>query len=303
MNYSCLFDSIEVDAYIVYYNDSYFKLNCVCPYMESKNIIFNLKSQNGEIISYNGIFSVFGTCPTSGCNRNDSIMRGYCLYGQCECLSPYEGQNCELMLVSPVLNPINDVNVYQFDSISVPIRTISASDPIQLTLVFAPSAVQLINLSLIWSNIDTTQQVNEITLQAKNKIGTAYLSFNVNVIQKYIIVFNNLTKSLFENPQTVIIFGTLRLKSNPMIIYNRSCSFNLKIERGYYNDQYNIRLNTHSDGSFFYAYIPNQNEFGSYSIDAKNDLDTSPFQNKLNWFYLGTLKVLINIFLSWQYIS
>ena len=45
MNYSCLFDSIEVDAFIVYYNDSYFKLNCVCPYMESKNIIFNLKSQ------------------------------------------------------------------------------------------------------------------------------------------------------------------------------------------------------------------------------------------------------------------
>ena len=75
------------------------------------------------------------------------------------------------------------------------------------------------------------------------------------------------------------------------MIYNRSCRVNLKSKRSFYNDQFNVKLNTQSDGSFFYGYMPSQNEFGSYSVNDKNDLDTSPFVKQLNCFYLGMQKL------------
>ena len=113
------------------------------------------------------------------------------------------------------------------------------------------------------------------------------MTFNINVILKYIIFINSISQSFFESPQAVIITGSLRFKSNATIIFKRSCSVNVKIKRSYFNDQLTIRLNSRSDGSVFFRYMPSANEFGSYSLDAKNYLDTSEFQPQLNWFYLG----------------
>ena len=166
---------------------------------------------------------------------------------------------------------------------------ISGSEPIQISLIENPDGIQFKNSTLIWSNINSKAETNTIKFQAQNTIGTDYLAFKLNIKQKYLIIFNNITQNMFYKMDPVLITGSLRLKSNPSMRLNRSTSFSLKLKRSYYNDLLNIRINSQSDGSFFYRYSPSPNEFGSYSLDAKNDLDLSEFNPQVTWFYLGNL--------------
>ena len=286
LNYKCLFDSIEVNASIFFSNGSDFRLSCLSPKMEPKTVTLKLKYEN-EFLNYDGAFRVIGTCPQSGCGENEPIKRGVCFLGKCQCILTFDGDDCKSILIPPKFYPIENIYIDQFDSISLSVQLLAGSEPTQITLFEGPDVIKIVNSTLIWSSIDTNQVNNTIILKAQNKVGYDYVTFNINVILKYIIFINSISQSFFESPQAVIITGSLRFKSNATIIFKRSCSVNVKIKRSYFNDQLTIRLNSRSDGSVFFRYMPSANEFGSYSLDAKNYLDTSEFQPQLNWFYLG----------------
>lgn len=287
LSYKCVFGSIEVNASLLNGNTTDSQLSCLSPVLDTGLITFSLMSGN-FLFQYDGVFSVIGACPLSGCGENDTIKRGYCRLGKCECILPYSGNDCTSVMVAPKFVSVKDVFVYQFDSISIPIQVSSGSQPVFINVLQAPETIVFQNNSLLtWSNITSTVSYIEIKLQASNKIGSDYLTVKITIKPIYVVVIDALTKTSFNKAEAVVVTGTLRLKNDTSVAFNQIASVNIKI-KGIYNNEVNVKLNSKSDGSFFYRYNPSSPyEYGIYSVDAKNDLDTTTFNPQITWTFLG----------------
>lgn len=84
--------------------------------------------------SYNTVpFSFYGLCPDNQCNH------GFCSFGRCVCYYRYRGENCDELLLAPIISSSSSTfDLAEGDSFSHQLEVSQGSTPIDWAIVSVP---------------------------------------------------------------------------------------------------------------------------------------------------------------------
>jgi hypothetical protein len=55
------------------------------------------------------LFIYYGLCPASACGSNSLPQRGYCVFGNCQCINSWTSSDCSVIGSAPSIIPVNAV--------------------------------------------------------------------------------------------------------------------------------------------------------------------------------------------------
>lgn len=272
------------------------------------NIDFRLVKNSHDFL-FSAKFSIFNKCSTNKCGENEPIKRGYCRYGSCVCLLPFDGEDCETMMYGPqFVLPFNwspVIKALELSNLSVSIKlNQTTTTPVEWKLITAPIRMQLVNNSqLVWNRLTSSSTINQVVVKVSNKLATSSLSFSVLIEPAYVVELTTdiAAKNVFvSSPLNIPINITLKtiqntfnelLEALPVTLRLTKYLFNNMITTKVYNE---MNLMTQLNGRFTYLFYPNRNEYGEFILEAMHPFLKNNFSNILPAFSRFNFTVLGN---------
>jgi len=93
----------------------------------------------GYTVSHSQKIILYDVCPLHACGRNESIQRGICSFGECQCNRPWYGENCDELIYKPVAKVVKDFLLQENEQYFVHLNISQGTPPLFWTLVSGPS--------------------------------------------------------------------------------------------------------------------------------------------------------------------
>lgn len=274
--------------------------------------------KNSEEVLFSDKLSIYNNCSTNACGEREPVKRGYCRYGSCVCLFPFDGPNCETRMYEPrFLLPSNwssVIPVIEFSNFSLPVKLNETTTmPVEWQLTTAPIDMQLINNNsmLVWNHLTSTLLSNQVELKVSNKLGSGNLTFSVLIEPAYVVELADIApKNVFVSaPLYILINITLKMAQNtsqdlrgalPVTLRLTKYLFNNTVTTKVYND---MNLKTLINGRLNYVFYPNRNEYGEFILEAMHPILKSSLNNVLPAFSRFNFTVLGRPLILYSFVS
>ena len=140
--------------------------------------------------------SLYDICDPYDCGRNENIPRGICSLGGCKCNSPWTGSNCSVLMLAPMVEPVSQVTLQEYQQYSVYLNLSQGTPPISWSLVSGPYELTIDQLTseVIWN---MTQAGNHtVTVLAENQVGRVTVTWSMQVEHGYNAILNAASPSV-----------------------------------------------------------------------------------------------------------
>lgn len=248
---------------------------------------------NTSVQLYDDLLVIYKNCPDDACGERDSIQRGFCTYGACSCLLPFEGDDCEIKIDEPKFLPLQSVyEVKEFDDFGLNVQFESGTQPIDLRLIEYPPGLVLVNSSfLYWKSVSSSVESNKVSIVAKNKAARVTSQFIIKIRSSYSIrLANYATTSDYVLPSNILINGSLRDSTNSSKQIRKILPFMLVFKCNYFSSDIGVFYSSQINGQFVFQYLPMINDYGNYTVIAKHPLDSdTDASNQFNTIYFNIL--------------
>ena len=154
------------------------------------NICNNTSSMQQTIVLYD-------LCPPHACGRNESIPRGICSFGNCQCNRPWYGGDCSELIYQPVVEPVNDTIIQEAQPYSTTITVSQGTPPLMWTLISGPDRLRVDTFTgeVIWARAQTGNYT--ISIQIENRVGRVQISWFLQVLSGYSAFLNPVSPALY----------------------------------------------------------------------------------------------------------
>ena len=87
--------------------------------------------------------TLFDICPSYACGRNESVPRGICSFGECQCSTPWYGEDCNILIYEPVLSAMNNSILQEAQQYITIIQLLQGSPPLSWILINGPNHLEV----------------------------------------------------------------------------------------------------------------------------------------------------------------
>ena len=229
---------------------------------------------------------LYDLCPPHACGRNESIPRGICTFGNCQCHRPWHGEDCSELIYQPEVEPVNDTVLQEAQAYSTTITVTQGTPPLTWSLVSGPDRLRVDQYTgrVTWSRAQAGNYT--ISVQIENQVGRAEVTWTLQVRNGYNAFLHPVSPTIYPRAQPITLSGYVEYIEDSFVerILSRIVPVYIDITTG--GTTRTIRAFTSRDGSFSGTFYPFATEYGSYLAGARHPGFTeSPAQTQ--WGFLG----------------
>ena len=233
---------------------------------------------------------LYNLCPQYACGRNESVPRGTCSLGECQCNLPWHGDNCDTVIYKPVADPVSNSTLLETQDYMVTVTVSQGSPPLVWTLVSGPEQLLLeYTGQIIWRSAQAGSYL--VSVQIENQIGRAQAEWTLQVIPGYTARLSSVSSTVFPHAQPVVIDGYVEYTENNLIERNQVGIVLVFVDIVTNGSSRTIETYTTSSGNFSLTFSPISTEYGTYTAGARHPASPQLSQAQVQWGVLGMRSV------------
>ena len=233
---------------------------------------------------------LYDLCPQYACGRNESVPRGTCSLGECQCNRPWHGDNCDTVIYEPVADPVSNSTLQETQDYMITVAAAQGSPPLTWTLVSGPEQLLLDQYTgqIAWTSAQAGSYL--VSVQIENQIGRSQAEWTLQVIPGYTARLSSVSSTVFPHAQPVVIDGYVEYAGNNLIERNQVGIVLVIVDIFTNGTTRTIETHTTSSGNFSLTFFPISTEYGTYIAGARHPASTHS-QAQVQWGILGMRSV------------
>ena len=263
------------------YEDSATTYSCPTHFNRTWTLIDKCDQQT---TMYTQIISLYNLCPSTACGRNETPSHGVCIHGSCYCNIPWYGDNCDTLILSPLLQPPEDAVLFESEYYTVTLL-LEGTPPFTWTFGSAPYGMTLSPLTrqITWNNAEAGNHT--ITVKVTNQVDLDTISWMLYVKPAYMAVLDPVPETVFSMASPIYLTGYVEYFEGNVVQESLSGIVPVVIEvTSRYTRE--IYVYTQQNGTFAGIFYPALTEYGTYIAGAKHPSSTVA-TTQIGWDILG----------------
>ena len=230
--------------------------------------------------------TLFDLCPPYACGRNESVPRGVCSFGECQCNAPWYGGDCSTLIHEPVVRPVNNSMLQEAQQYFIDLTLLQGTPPLSWNLITGPRHLEVDQYSgqVSWDRAEAGN--HSVSVRVENQVGYSEVTWTLQVQPGYSTKLDQVIPTLYSYAQPIVLTGNVEyVKGNLMKAFLAGIvpvSVDI-ISKGVTRT---LETFTTSDGNFSVVFHPAIREYGSYQAGSRHP-GVSKAIPQTNWGILG----------------
>ena len=239
-----------------------------------------------QTASFDQTISLYDLCPIDACGRNETPTHGICIRGRCSCNDPWFGENCDTLIYSVRVEPVNNSTLLELEDYSETLILVQGTPPVTWTLISAPDrmAISQQTREITWRRSQAGNY--QITVEVRNQVSTERVSWSVHVKPGYNAFLDPVSEHLYARATAVELNGHVEYIEGNIVEEFLAGVVPVTIEISSRNGRRELKVFTRRDGTFSTIFYPVASEYGSYAAGAKHPR-ASRATEQTAWDFLG----------------
>jgi len=230
--------------------------------------------------------SLYDVCPVHACGRNENSPRGICSFGECHCIRPWFGEDCDDLILEPIADTVRAVILQEAQQFSTVFNVSQGTPPLTWTLVFGPPQLRVDQFTgqVSWDRVEGGNHT--ITMRVENQVGQDEISFNLTVIPGYNTFLNPVSPSIFPEPLPIVLTGVVQYVPGNIVKDLLAGFVPVYIDITHNGVTRTLVTVTDRDGNYSLTFFPAITEHGLYQAASKHP-SQSQVSTQTEWGILG----------------
>ena len=239
-----------------------------------------------QTASFDQTISLYDLCPIDTCGRNETPPHGICIRGRCSCNDPWFGENCDTLIYSVRVEPVNNSTLLELEDYSETLILVQGTPPVTWTLISAPDRMTISQQTreITWRRSQAGNY--QITVEVRNQVSTERVSWSVHVKPGYNAFLDPVSEHLYARATAVELNGHVEYIEGNIVGNFLAGVVPVTIEVSSCNGRRELKVFTRRDGTFSTIFYPVASEYGSYAAGAKHPR-ASRATEQTAWDFLG----------------
>ena len=243
--------------------------------------------QSASPIIKTQLIVLYSICPPSACGRNNQPPHGTCIEGKCLCNSPWNGQDCDILIYEPVIKPMTQAEILlEGQEYTKSLEILQGTLPIYWELVMGPE-----HMTINQQNGLLKWQANKVgsimtSVAVKNGVGTDSKGWNMTVIPGYRTILDPLQQTTYSRAASVRLSGRVIFESGNVIESVSSGQVPVDVLIMFDGTTRKYQTVTKPDKTFEVLFEPLPSEYGLYEAASKHP-GVADSQPTVTWKVLG----------------
>ena len=233
---------------------------------------------------------LYDLCPPHACGRNESVPRGSCSLGECQCNQPWHGEDCNIIIYGPVAEPINNITLLEGQNYMTAVAVTQGSPPLTWTLLSGPEhmVVDQYTGQVTWRRAQAGSHL--VVVQIENQVSRAEVDWNLQVMPGYNVRLSSVSSATFPYAQPVLVSGYVEYSASNLIEEDQAGIVLVLIDIITNGATRTAQTYTTRNGNFSLTFFPLSTEYGSYTAGARHP-SISQSLPQVQWRILGMRSV------------
>ena len=237
--------------------------------------------------------TIFDLCPPYACGRNESIPRGVCSFGECQCNAPWFGEDCSTLIYEPIVRPVNNSVLQEAQRYFVSLTLLQGTQPLSWNLITGPRRLEVDQYSgeVSWNRAEAGNVT--ISIRVENQVGYSEVTWTLQVQPGYSARLNQVFPTLYSYAMPITLTGRVEYLQDNVVRDFLAGVVPVFIDIDSNGAIRTLRTFTTVDGNFSVIFYPAVKEYGSYQAGSRHP-GISKATSQANWGILG-LKAMPNV--------
>ncbi len=241
---------------------------------------------NQKTAMFNQTISLFDLCPPSACGRNETPPHGVCILGICSCNEPWYEDNCDTLIHTPQVEPVNDVTLEELEDYRESLNLVQGTPPLTWTLVSAPNRMVLSQVSREITLRRAQAGNHTVTVEVANQVAKDSITWSLYVKAGYNAFLDPVPQSVFVSATPVQLIGHVEYIEGNIVEDFLAGVVPVSIAVSSRDAVRVIKTFTKKDGTFSETFYPAGTEYGAYVAGARHPSSSTVMQ-QTTWDILG----------------
>ena len=230
--------------------------------------------------------SLFDVCPLGACGRNETPPQGICIQGSCICNRPWFGEQCDTLIHSVRVDPVNNLVLEEFEYYSQTLFVVNGTPPFLFSLISSPEGMIRTQESrtVTWRRAQAGNYT--ITVQVDNEVSSERVSWLLVVRPGYTAVLDPVIEDLYPRATPIELTGRVEYIDGNIIRDLLQGFVPVTVEISSHNGRRELKTVSRGDGTFSTVFFPAPTEYGSYVAGAKHPRSPKATE-QTTWDFLG----------------
>ena len=239
-----------------------------------------------EISTFEQRISLFDVCPVGACGRSEMPPQGICTQGRCICNRPWFGEQCDTLILSVNLAPVENLVLEEFEDYFEQLIVVNGTPPFLFFLRSRPNGLMLSQESrtVSWRRVQAGNHT--IVVDIENEVSSQRVSWLLVVKAGYTAVLDPVSESVYPRATAIELTGRVEFFEGNVIEGLLNGFVPVTVEVNSRNGRRELKTFSRADGTFSVMFFPAPTEYGSYVAGAKHPRSLSASE-QTTWDFLG----------------
>ena len=230
--------------------------------------------------------TLFDLCPPYACGRNESVPRGVCSFGECQCNAPWYGEDCSTLIHEPVVSPVNNSVLQEAQQYFIGLTLLQGTSPLSWNLIIGPRRLEVDQYSgqVSWDRAEAGNHSVSITVE--NQVGYAEVTWTLQVQPGYSAKLDQVIPTLYSYAQPIVLTGNVEYVKGNLVKAFFAGIVPVSVDIISKGVTRTLETFTTVDGNFSVVFHPAIREYGSYQAGSRHS-GISKAIAQTNWGILG----------------
>ena len=245
---------------------------------------------------------LFDLCPPYACGRNESVPRGICSFGECQCNTPWYGEDCSVLIYDPVLEPVNNAVLHEAQPYVIDLLLVQGTPPLSWVLIEGPPRLQLDQYTgqMNWARAEAGN--HSVSVRVENQVGYAKVTWTLQVLPGYSAILNQVFPTLYPYAMPIVLTGNVEYVEDNLVREFLAGIVPVSIDIFSNGVRRTLGALTSADGNFSIIFYPAIREYGSYQAGSRHP-SVSEATVQTSWGILGLTATTNPVYLTGEAVN
>ena len=246
--------------------------------------------------------TVFDLCPPYACGRNESVPQGICSFGECQCNTPWFGEDCSILIYEPVLGPVNNSVLKEAQQYVISLALLQGTSPLSWTLINGPNHLEVDEYTgqVNWARAEAGN--HSVSVRVENQVGYVEVTWRLQVLPGYSAVLNQVYPTLYPYAMPIVLTGNVEYVEDNLVREFLAGIVPVSIDIVSNGVTRTLRTFTAPDDNFSVAFYPSIREYGSYQAGSRHP-SVSEATIQTSWGILGLTATTNPVYLTGEAVN
>ena len=230
--------------------------------------------------------TLFDLCPPYACGRNESVPRGVCSFGECQCNAPWYGEDCSILIHEPVVRQVNNSVLQEAQQYFISLTLLQGTPPLTWNLITGPRRLELDQYSgqVSWNRAEAGN--HSVSVRVENQVGYAEVTWTLQVQPGYSAKLDQVIPTLYSYARPIVLTGNIEYVKDNLVEGFLSGIVPVFIDIVSNGATRTLRTFTTVNSNFSVIFHPAIREYGSYQAGSRHP-GISKATPQTSWGILG----------------